>query len=108
MAQLHCLNVPHDVEANGFFVDLALASRDLFDQGLYHLIGEAAMRIAFRNGTRRSRLGEGAPASDGWGRFLTPSGLYEPPVRPSGELRFRWTSGSRKLIREATSQGLRN
>ena len=32
------------------------------------------MRSAFRNGKRRSRLGESAPASDGWGRYLTPSG----------------------------------
>jgi hypothetical protein len=74
IAELHCLNVTHDLEANSFFVDLSLASRGLPDQGLYHWVGEAAMRIAFRNGKRRSRLGEGAPASDGWGRFLTPSG----------------------------------
>jgi hypothetical protein len=74
MAELHCLNVTHDLEANGFFVDLSLASRDSPDQGLYHWVGEATMRIAFRNGKRRSRCGEGAPASDGWGRFLTPSG----------------------------------
>ncbi len=33
-----------------------------------------AMRALFRNGKRRSRLGESAPASDGWGRYLTPSG----------------------------------
>ncbi len=79
MAELHCLNVTHDLEANGFFVDLALASRDLPDQGLYHWVGEAAMRIAFRNGKRRSRLGEGAPASDGWGRFLTARGHVKVP-----------------------------
>ena len=74
MAELHCLNVTHDLEANGFFVDLSVASRDLPDQGLGHWVGEAAMRSAFRNGKRRSRLGESAPASDGWGRYLTPSG----------------------------------
>ena len=74
LAELHCLNVTHDLEANGFFVDLAVASRDIPDQGLYHWVGEAAMSSAFRSGKRRSRLGEAAPASDGWGRFLTPSG----------------------------------
>ena len=91
MAELHCLNVTHDLEANGFFVDLALASRDLPDQGLYHWVGEAAMRIAFRNGKRRSRLGEGAPASDGWGRFLTSSGevIFE----------LEWDRGTESLQR---------
>ena len=91
MAELHCLNVTHDLEANGFFVDLAVASRDLPDQGLYHWVGEAAMRLAFRSGKRRSRLGEGAPASDGWGRFLTPSGevIFE----------LEWDRGTESLQR---------
>jgi hypothetical protein len=31
------------------------------------------MRIVFRSGKRRSRLGESAPASDGWGRYLAPA-----------------------------------
>jgi len=74
MAELHCLNVTHDLEANGFFVDLSVASRDLPDQGLGHWVGEATMRIVFRSGKRGSRLGESAPASDGWGRYLTPEG----------------------------------
>jgi hypothetical protein len=74
MAEFHCLNVIHDLEANGFFVDLSVASRDLPDQGLSHWAGEATMRIVFRSGRRRSRLGESAPASDGWGRYLTPDG----------------------------------
>jgi hypothetical protein len=91
MTELHCLNVTHDLEANGFFVDLSVASRDLPDHGLYHWVGEAAMRIAFRSGKRRSRLGEGAPASDGWGRFLTPSGevLFE----------LEWDRGTESLQR---------
>ncbi len=74
LAELHCLNVTHDLEANGFFVDLSVASRDLPDQGLGHWVGEATMRTVFRDGRRRSRLGGSAPASDGWGRYLTPSG----------------------------------
>ena len=91
MAELHCLNVTHDLEANGFFVDLAIASRDHPGQGLYHWMGEAAMRAAFRNGKRRSRLGESAPASDGWARFLT----------PSGEVMFdlEWDRGTESLQR---------
>ena len=74
MAELHCLNVTHDLEANDFFVDLSVASHDLPDQGLSHWVGEATMRSVFRGGQRRSRLGESAPASDGWGRYLTPGG----------------------------------
>jgi Replication-relaxation len=74
MAELHCPNVTHALEANGFSVDLAVASRELPDRGLYHWVGEAAMRTPFRNWKRRSRLAESAPTSDGWGRFLTPSG----------------------------------
>jgi hypothetical protein len=91
MAELHCLNLTHDLEANGFFVGLAAASRDLPDQGLGHWVGEAAMRVAFRNGKRRSRQGEAAPASDGWGRYLI----------PSGELIFdlEWDRGTESLQR---------
>lgn len=91
LAELHCLNVTHDLEANGFFVELAVASRDIPDQGLYHWVGEAAIRSAFRSGKRRSRKGEAAPASDGWGRYLTPSGevIFE----------LEWDRGTESLQR---------
>jgi hypothetical protein len=67
-AARHCLNVTHDLEANGFFVNLSVASRDLPDLGLGHWVGEAAMRTVYRDGRRRSRLRGSAPASDGCGR----------------------------------------
>ena len=73
LAQRHCLNFVHDLEANGFFVGLAVGSRDLPDQGLYHWVGELETRIHYREGKRRDRTAA-APASDGWGRYVTPSG----------------------------------
>ena len=73
LAQRHCLNFVHDLEANGFFVELAAASRRLPDQGLYHWVGELETRIHYREGKRRDRIAA-APASDGWGRYVTPSG----------------------------------
>ena len=61
------LHVVHDLEANGFFIDLALASRELPDQGLYHWVGEESCRLTYRS--------QGAALSpDGWGRYLTGSG----------------------------------
>jgi hypothetical protein len=74
MAERYCFNVTHDLEANGFFVSLAVASRDLPGQGLYHWVGEADQRVHYREGRRRTRRGEAAPASDGWGRYLAPFG----------------------------------
>ncbi len=91
LAELQCLNVTHDLQANGFFVELAMASRDIPDQGLYHWVGEAAIRSAVRSGQPRSRRGEAAPASDGWGRYLTPSGevIFE----------LEWDRGTESLQR---------
>jgi hypothetical protein len=74
MAERHCFNVTHDLEANGFFVSLAVASRDLPGQGLYHWVGEATMRVQYRERRGRMRRGEAAPASDGWGLYLAPFG----------------------------------
>jgi len=72
-AMFHCFNLTHDLEANGFFVGVGVASRDLPDQGLYHWVGEAQQRVLFR---ARSRDGVDIrqPASDGWGRYLAPAG----------------------------------
>ena len=72
-AMFHCFNLTHDLEANGFFVGLAAASRGLPDQGLYHWVGEAQQRALFR---ARSREGADTrqPASDSWGRYLAPTG----------------------------------
>jgi hypothetical protein len=54
----------HDLEANGFFVDLAAACVPLREAGLYHWVGEEDCRRRYR--------AELAP--DGWGRLLTPVG----------------------------------
>jgi Replication-relaxation len=53
----------HSLETNGFWVGLAAAARDLPDQGLYHWVGDDAMR--------RNHQERGADlAPDGWGRYL--------------------------------------
>ncbi len=56
----------HQLEANKFFIDLAAATRDLEDIGLYHWVGEHGMEGAYAEGDER------APIPDGWGRLLTP------------------------------------
>ena len=66
-ARDHCFHLVHDLEANGFFVDLAAACRPLPDIGLYHWVGEEECRRLYR--IRRSDL-----APDGWGRLLAPAG----------------------------------
>jgi hypothetical protein len=53
----------HSLETNAFWVDLAVAARELPDQGLYHWVGDDAMR--------RNHQERGADlAPDGWGRYL--------------------------------------
>jgi hypothetical protein len=56
----------HQLEANQFFVDLAAATRDVPDCGLYHWVGEYGVENAYAEGEER------APIPDGWGRLLTP------------------------------------
>jgi len=56
----------HQLEANKFFIDLAAATRDLEDIGLYHWVGEHGVEGAYAEGDER------APIPDGWGRVLTP------------------------------------
>ncbi len=66
-ARDHAFHVVHDLEANGFFVDLATASRSRREEGLYHWVGEEGCRQLYRE--------QGADlAPDGWGRYLTPAG----------------------------------
>jgi hypothetical protein len=55
----------HDLQASQFFVDLATASRQLPDQGLYHWVGEQGVRRGYAEEEERG------PIADGWGRFLT-------------------------------------
>ncbi len=66
-AQEHCLHLGHDLEANGFFVALAAASRPLPAEGLYHWIGEESCRRLYRERGRDL-------TPDGWGRYLTAEG----------------------------------
>src|SRR5207245_7326277 len=55
----------HDLQASQFFVDLATASGQLPDQGLYHWVGEQGVRRGYAEEEERG------PIADGWGRFLT-------------------------------------
>jgi hypothetical protein len=55
----------HDLQASQFFVDLATASRELPEQGLYHWVGEQGVRRGYAEEEERG------PIADGWGRFLT-------------------------------------
>jgi hypothetical protein len=59
-------NLIHDLDANGFFVSLAAASRDRADEGLYHWLGPTACRLV----SMRERI----PPSDGWGRYVVADG----------------------------------
>jgi len=47
-ARDHCWHVVHDLEANGFFIDLALASRLALREGLLRWVGEESCRVARR------------------------------------------------------------
>ena len=66
-AVAHRFHLLHDLEANGFFIDVAMASRSLEGEGLYPWVGEWGCREIYR-----SRGAAFAP--DGWGRYLSPSG----------------------------------
>jgi len=57
-ARDHCWHVSHDLEANGFFVDLAVTSRLSTDQGLLLWIGEESSRN-WPDVSRKPKLGEG-------------------------------------------------
>jgi hypothetical protein len=61
--------VTHDLEANGFFVDLALASRLHADQGLLLWIGEESSRSSRRVWAKARRRPIATP--DGEGFYLT-------------------------------------
>lgn len=68
-ARDHCWHVTHDLEANGFFVDLALASRLHTDQGLLLWIGEESSRSSRRVWAKERRRPIATP--DGEGFYLT-------------------------------------
>jgi hypothetical protein len=67
-ARDHCWHVTHDLEANGFFVDLAVASRPSVEQGLLLWIGEESSRSIRRSWAKQRRQSIATP--DGEGLYL--------------------------------------
>jgi Replication-relaxation len=63
-AIVYSAQLSHDLEANGFFIALAIAGAANPDQGLHQWVGEDSCRRAYRE------RGEDL-APDGWGRYLT-------------------------------------
>lgn len=56
----------HQLEANQFFVDLAVSLRSAPVLGLYHWVGEHDIAAAY------AESDDHGPTPDGWGRVLTP------------------------------------
>ena len=68
-ARDHCWHVTHDLEANGFFVDLAVASRLSLSDGLLLWVGEEGARSSRRAWAKEHRRPVATP--DGVGLWLT-------------------------------------
>lgn len=71
-ARDHCWHAIHDLEANQFFVSLAVQSRELPHQGLFYWYGEDYCRSDRVQFARERRLP--APIPDGMGVYLAPAG----------------------------------
>jgi hypothetical protein len=67
-ARDHCWHVTHDLEANGFFIDLILASRLGLREGLLYWFGEESCRSNRRAWGKGKRWPVATP--DGAGRYL--------------------------------------
>jgi hypothetical protein len=67
-ARDHCWHVVHDLEANGFFIDLVLASRLALREGLLRWVGEESCRANRRAIEKRHRRPIATP--DGMGSYL--------------------------------------
>ncbi|MGI0129027.1 MAG: replication-relaxation family protein, partial [Thermoplasmata archaeon] len=65
-AVAHRFHLLHDLEANGFMIAIAIASRTREGEGLYHWVGEWGCRETYR--ARRAAF-----VPDGWGQYLSPS-----------------------------------
>jgi Replication-relaxation len=74
-ARDHCWHALHDLEANQFFVSLAIDSRGRCDEGLLVWQGEDQARIDYRQRAREYRWP--APAPDGGGAYLTAAGQIQ-------------------------------
>jgi hypothetical protein len=68
-ARDHCWHVTHDLEANGFFVDLSAASRLSLSDGLLLWVGEESTRSHRRAWAKKYRTPIATP--DGSGLYLT-------------------------------------
>jgi hypothetical protein len=68
-ARDHCWHVTHDLEANGFFVDLSVASRLSLSEGLLLWVGEESTRSNRRAWAKKYRTPIATP--DGSGLYLT-------------------------------------
>jgi hypothetical protein len=69
----HCWHVVHDLEANGFFIDLVLASRLALKEGLLRWVGEETCRADRRLFVKEHPRPVATP--DGAGLYLTPAGI---------------------------------
>ncbi|HEV2014551.1 MAG TPA: replication-relaxation family protein [Candidatus Dormibacteraeota bacterium] len=72
-ARDHCWHVVHDLEANGFFIDLVLASRLGLREGLLRWVGEETCRADRRLFAREQRRPVATPDGAGW--YLAGGGI---------------------------------
>jgi len=72
-ARDHCWHVVHDLEANGFFIDLVLASRLGLREGLLRWVGEETCRADRRLFAKEHRRPVATP--DGAGSYLVGGGI---------------------------------
>jgi len=75
-ARDHCWHALHDLEANHFFVSLAVDGRGRPDEGLLVWQGEDQARIEYRQQAREYRW-PSSPAPDGGGVYLAASGQIQ-------------------------------
>lgn len=72
-ARDHCWHVVHDLEANGFFIDLVLASRLGLREGLLRWVGEETCRADRRLFAKEHRRPVATPDGAGW--YLVGGGI---------------------------------
>ncbi len=75
-ARDHCWHALHDLEANQFFVSLAVDGRGRPDEGVLVWQGEDQARIEYRQQAREYRW-PSSPALDGGGVYVAPAGQIQ-------------------------------
>ena len=88
-ARDHCWHVVHDLEANGFFIDLALASRLALREGVLLWVGEETCRADRRLFAKENRRPVATP--DGAGSYLIAGHVIH--------FDLEWDRGTASLIR---------